>query len=254
MAIAIIALIGSACGGDGESGDEEAIRQAVEDSYAALAARDIEVYLSLVTEAHLEDVYLFPVTKEEIQEDYEAGNVDVNTPTAEVGKLTDIEVSGDTATAELWERQASSVEPWTLHLVKNGDQWQLDSVEPMKVDTPDGATDVNVETVDHRYTLSEDVYPAGDVVFQVENAGTQPHNLEVVKLPEGVTATEASREGDPTTLGAEWTGLFAAIPSLGEGTWILEDLQPGRYGYWCWVDDLGTPHAYEGMYGEFTVE
>jgi hypothetical protein len=92
------------------------------------------------------------------------------------------------------------------------------------------------------------------VAFQVQNAGTQAHNLEVVKLPEGVTVTEATREADPTTLGAEWAGLFAAIPSLGEGTWILEDLEPGRYGYWCWVDDLGTPHAYEGMYGEFTVE
>jgi plastocyanin len=248
-------VVVASCGGDGNSQDEEAIEQLVVDVPAALNSNDMDALLGLVTEDFLADQFGFPITKERAREEHAAGTILLGDPPVTLEGLEDIEISGDTATALVWERQAASREPLRQSFVKEDDTWLMGAIEPVAVDTPPGATEVQVEAVDNRFTLENDSFPAGDVVFQVTNGGTQAHDMFVVKLPDGVSVADAYDVADPSEVGAQWVGLFGpGFESGKQATWVLEDLEPGRYGYYCWIDQSGTPHAYLGMEGEFTVE
>jgi hypothetical protein len=252
---ATLTATGLACSSDNSSEDKEAIEQLVRDVPKALNANDMETLLGLVTEDFLADQFGFPITKERAREDHAAGMILLGDPPVSLEGFDELQISGDTATALVWERQAQSREPLRQTFVKEGDRWFMGGIEPLAIDTPDGATEVQVEAVDNRFMLDGDSFPAGDIAFQVTNTGTQAHDMFVVKLPEGVSVADAYDVSDPADVGAEWIGLFGpGFESGKQATWLLEGLEPGRYGYYCWIDQLGTPHAYLGMEGEFTVE
>jgi uncharacterized cupredoxin-like copper-binding protein len=101
-----------------------------------------------------------------------------------------------------------------------------------------GPTVVQVKLNEYSIVLDESSIPAGDVRFEIENVGTEDH--EVVLEPEGADdapfekdGTESEVEdihpGDKTTL--EWT------------------LEPGEYQLSCYVED----HAEKGMITPFSV-
>ncbi len=110
--------------------------------------------------------------------------------------------------------------------------------------------------VEFAFNLTRLTFPAGDIAFQVHNDGKQPHQFGVAKLPEGVSLQQALEAEDDEALGLEDIAQFDPIPPGAEATWLLVDLEPGRYGYACFVIDPAdnTPHSFKRMVGEFTVE
>jgi uncharacterized cupredoxin-like copper-binding protein len=101
-----------------------------------------------------------------------------------------------------------------------------------------GPTVVQVKLSEYSIVMDESSIPSGDVRFEIENVGTEDH--ELVLEPAGTTdepfekdGVESEAEdihpGDKTTL--EWT------------------LDPGDYQLSCYVED----HAEKGMITPFTV-
>ncbi len=253
LAAALLVPLGAACGG--ESDDERAVAQALADTYTAEEANDVEAFLALVTDNYLADFFVPPPTRDQLRD---SGVRVRGSPPNVLSDVGDVRVSGDSATAVAWLRTARGAVRLTYDLVKQGGAWLVDGATLLRVDTPDGATEAAVELVDSRYLFANDrdTFPAGDLAIQAANDGTQPHDLFVFKLPEGVSVQDSYEVNDPAEVGAEYIGLFGAVEPGAGGTWLLDDLEPGRYGYFCWVPDQlsGAPHAFDGMSGEFTVE
>lgn len=257
LAIATLTVAMAACmgGDDGPSEDEAAISQAVVAVADAQNADDVEAFLALVTDNYIIDTFSPPPARDELrQQDLTASGE----PPTEFTDLDNFTVSDEAATVEAWQRMAKGASRVEISLIKEGDAWLLDGWKTLKIDTPDGATEVDVETVDnlYRFPSDENTFPAGDLALQVANKGAQEHNLFVVMLPEGVSVEEAYDVADPADVGAEYSGLFGSVQPRSATTWLLEGLEPGRYGYFCWVWDSrqGAIHANLGMAGEFTVE
>lgn len=106
---------------------------------------------------------------------------------------------------------------------------------------------------------------AGEQTWKITNVGTQPHFLELIKVPTGTTtqqiidllmrddaATPAPGELDPATIAG--VGGIGAL-SAGNTGWYLPDLEPATYAALCFVLDVetGLPHAMMGMVQVFTV-
>lgn len=243
----------AACGGG--SKEQDAVEKAALGITAALNENDVEGFLAGVTDDFL-SVAFSPVPS---RDDLRAGGLrPTGEPAGELSDFRNFEISDESATVEVLERSAQSVERLRLSLVKRGDAWLLDGMEVLKADAPDGATEVALEAVDNLFTFEDEraSFPAGHLVFQLTNRGNQPHNMFVHKLAEGVSVRQAYEAQMPTDIGAPYVGLLSNVDGGAEATWTLEDLEPGRYGYYCWVADLRTitPHAFLGMAGEFTVE
>jgi len=245
-------LAGVACGGGG--GDEEAdIEAAIRSAVEAYNSGNGDDFLARIT-----DNFLAPFTKDEFREAVAAGEFAPGEPPLELSNITDVEVSGDSATAVTDIQEGRALTTQRLTLVRQADAWLLDGEEVLRVPAPEGATEVDMGLVEFAFNLAELTFPAGDVAFQAHNDGQQEHELGIVKLPEGVTLQEALEAEDLEAVGAEEVAFFEPIEPGAEASWIVEDLEPGRYGYACFIPDAddpeGTPHAFKGMVGEFTVE
>jgi uncharacterized cupredoxin-like copper-binding protein len=265
-------FLGVACGGDGDkeaaapaatqtaapSGDEadvEAAARAVADAYNS---GDLETFLAVVSDDFVGNVFsaIGVSTKDDVRA--ASGDFTVGDPPFEDFQSTDVTVSGDSAMVDESHREGKALRIETLSLVRQGGSWLLDDIKPRRVAAPEGATEANLDLVDFAFNLDRLSFPAGDVAFQVTNKGQQPHEMGIVKLPEGVSIQQALETEDTEALGIQDVAFFLPIEPGGEATWVLEDLEPGRYGYACFLSDAndpeGTPHAFKGMVGEFTVQ
>lgn len=256
LALLILALGLAACGGGGGDKDEAAVRAAVLAFPDAYNSGDLEAVLALVSDDFPANVFgAFGVTS---KDDVRQEGFTVGDPPFEDLQISNVEVSGDSATADTAHREGRAFFNERISLVKQGESWLLDDIEPLKVETPEGATEVDLSLVEFAFNLTELSYPAGDVAFQVRNDGQQPHEMAIAKLPEGLSLEEVLQSEDPEALGVEFPAFFFPIEPGTEATWTVLDLEPGRYGYACFVPDAndpeGTPHAFKGMVGEFTVE
>jgi hypothetical protein len=100
----------------------------------------------------------------------------------------------------------------------------------------------------------------GHGMVDVANVGGQIHEMVMVKLDDGKTATDAAKffaapKGKPP---------FTTIPGIGgtvglspkQHAWLDMDLDPGNYALICFFPDPadnGTPHVLEGMLKEVTI-
>jgi plastocyanin len=105
-----------------------------------------------------------------------------------------------------------------------------------------------------------DSLSTGPHTITVTNSGPQPHEATIVKLADGVaatdllamfTSTEAPSGPPPFTSAGGLTGL-----AVGETATMDVDLPAGNYAFICFVPDQasGAPHAALGMIGALTVE
>jgi uncharacterized cupredoxin-like copper-binding protein len=136
-------------------------------------------------------------------------------------------------------------------------------VRPFTVTAPaDGAAaaelepgDVELSTVDFSFETPAEL-AAGSTAL-VTNAGTQGHELDLVRLEGDATAEDAAafeltREG--TSPGAGVAGVGILRPG-GTATFRIPD-EPGRYALLCFLPDVngdGTQHVERGMVAEVTV-
>jgi len=107
---------------------------------------------------------------------------------------------------------------------------------------------------------------SGRQVWEVTNAGREPHELLLAWSPEPITREQAmelllAESQDATPSGGGPSGReILGIGGLGWLTpgataWAEVELQPGTYVVLCYVFDpeTGMPHAAKGMVDVFTV-
>ena len=121
--------------------------------------------------------------------------------------------------------------------------------------TPAGDT---VTMADYSFKLSRPLAPGHHTIL-VENAGTQPHELVLLRLAPGKTvkdfgtwATTGKQKGPPPAMPL---GGVAVLEKAGSGQFSVE-LTPGEYGLICFVPDSkdGKPHLAHGMESQFKVD
>lgn len=98
---------------------------------------------------------------------------------------------------------------------------------------------------------------AGKHIVKVVNMGTQPHELEVIKLAEGKTMDDLAHWGQTFDGPLPGSSLGGAAPMApGEVQYVPLDLTPGNYAILCFVPDPtknNMPHLAEGMALPFTI-
>jgi hypothetical protein len=93
----------------------------------------------------------------------------------------------------------------------------------------------------------------GRVVFRIHNAGSAPHSMVLVELPEDVPPIDEQLRSDTRRAVATLAQLPERAP--GSRDTLAVDLVPGRYGMVCFVRDAdGVSHASKGMSSEFRVQ
>jgi uncharacterized cupredoxin-like copper-binding protein len=120
---------------------------------------------------------------------------------------------------------------------------------------PGDAQAADVELVDYAFVLGRTSFAAGaPVVFNATNTGQHPHELAVLRLPEGARA-EQVLEDPAVQEQVRFVGGTYAEPGQAALPLVLVDLEPGTYTVACYVDvPEGVPHVMRGMVAEFTVE
>lgn len=98
----------------------------------------------------------------------------------------------------------------------------------------------------------------GTHILRVVNEGTQAHELTVIRLDEGVNVQDFLATHRPRSLqgraGLGVGGVTGLDP--GQEAYVHLDLQPGRYGFVCFLADPVTlgPHSAWGMWVERYVQ
>lgn len=173
-------------------------------------------------------------------------------------EIEDATADGETATAIVkytTGRQLITSE-WTYALVTVDGQnvWQVQQETLMPTEAPENAVSMSLIIDDGTFFLDSSTYPSGDIVIDVVNIGTQPHEALIVRVPAGTEASDfaAAPSGIPAG------GTFVAqvtVPAERGGTIVLTDVRAGTYTV---VDLLpgesGLPNVTDGMITEFTVD
>jgi uncharacterized cupredoxin-like copper-binding protein len=118
------------------------------------------------------------------------------------------------------------------------------------------AADDTVRLADYTFQPSRALTPGRHTIL-VENAGPQPHELVLLKLPPGKSVgdfgqwAEGGMKGPPPAMPL---GGVAVLDKGGSGVFTAE-LSPGDYGFICFVPDAkdGKPHLAHGLMKQFKV-
>lgn len=115
---------------------------------------------------------------------------------------------------------------------------------------PPSVPEVEVAMRDYAFEFDTPV-PSGRVVFRVHNAGSVPHRVTLVPLPEDLPPIDEQLQSDQRR---SVTPVGAVNPRKpGGGSVFSVDLQEGRrYALICYEeDDDGAVHARKGGNAEF---
>lgn len=137
--------------------------------------------------------------------------------------------------------------------VREGDFLLVDTMIPMDVEIPEGATVITGEMVDYAFELDETSAPAGTIAFDVTNTGEYPHEIVIVGLPEGITIEDVF-EDESLFEQVQFYGFTFSESGEDAPPLVLVDMEPGIYTLICFVDvPEGVPHVMRGMILEFEV-
>ena len=133
------------------------------------------------------------------------------------------------------------------HLMK-GMVHQLKVVGPSR-EVAEPAADVVMKLVDFDFQLSAPL-AAGRHTIRVENAGTQPHEVAIIRLQPGKTPEDFAAWGEKPegpAPGALFGGMTGIMP--GGHAFANVDLPAGDYALMCFFPDGkdGKPHFAHGM-------
>jgi hypothetical protein len=250
--LAVLALVfGAACNDDGGDSEEaSAVEAAVEAAFAAWAAGDAEAFLGSFTDNALD--VMFGSTREELAADYEAEGM--GDPALTVGEFGNTEVDGESATTETDFFYASMGSPTEFALVREGDAWLIDNRTPVTGDAGD-ATVVDLATTEYAFNFEQEEITSGDIAFNITNPGAEEHEVFISQVPPDFDL-EAALMSEEEPEGVVDIGAVVGLTPGTEATGIFQEpLAPGNYVMLCFVPSAdGTPHAFQGMTAEFTVE
>jgi hypothetical protein len=130
------------------------------------------------------------------------------------------------------------------------------------------AADLTVTHQEYAFVGLPERLTPGRQVWKVVNAGTQPHELLLLRGPVGVSITleqvmtllilppdATPPPGLPDPSESVYAGGLGMM-SGGQTAWVVLDLVPGTYVMLCFIPDqqMGMPHATMGMAGIFAVD
>ncbi|HEY4215747.1 MAG TPA: hypothetical protein VGM67_01345 [Gemmatimonadaceae bacterium] len=115
--------------------------------------------------------------------------------------------------------------------------------------------DATISLADYAFTVSGTLTP-GSHVIKVVNNGSQPHEVEMVKLAPGKTANDMLawiQKSDGPPPGSAIGGVAGMAP--GSPNYFKTDFTPGNYAFFCFLPDAkdGKPHVMHGMVKEFKI-
>ena len=115
------------------------------------------------------------------------------------------------------------------------------------------ASEIPVTAVEYEFQGIDAELTSGETTFQLDNAGEEPHELSLARIT-GDQPLEELLQLPEKQVGKFIENVGRAFAKPGGSDLLELELQPGRYGYVCFVGAPdGTPHAFLGMAGEFTV-
>ncbi len=240
---------------DPEEGSAAA-EQAIQDVVTAWNASDADAFAALFTDAGLVAVF---------GEGEDAPRADIVAFLPEVvgdGALAIREISSESTdtgadVTVLWV-SGKVLESLRFSLIDDGGTWKIDGQETLEVEAPAGATVVNVDLNEFAFGLdASQITSASPIVLQGSNVGTQLHHMVFAKIPEDAVIEEILASDDPA--GVENIGGGEPFPPGESQTLVIaEPLEPGRYALVCFLPDTTdpeeTPHAFQGMVADITVE
>jgi hypothetical protein len=122
--------------------------------------------------------------------------------------------------------------------------------------TSEPTADVRIALNEYEFDIAPEI-SAGRHTIRVENAGTQPHHVDIVRLGPGRTAAQALdwfREMKGTPPDVSVGGTTALAPGI--VNYVTIDFMRGDYALICFVPDSkdGRSHARHGMLRQLSVK
>ena|GEM_PF-2418470 len=246
----VLGLVASAaaCEEGGEEGDiEDTIRAAID----AWNAQDVEGFLAAVTDKGLQET--FGATREEAEQFLPEF---FETTPATVRRVSNVEVSGNTATAEVEYAFGIVVDLERDSFIKEGNVWKLDGSQDLIPEIPSDVTPIDLGMSEFAFSLDPSAITSENpIAFRATNGGQQEHELQFVRVPADFDLQAALRsEEEPP--GIENIGFLEPVEPGEETNMVFtQPLEPGRYVGVCFVEDpqTGQEHALLGMFFDFTV-
>ena len=122
--------------------------------------------------------------------------------------------------------------------------------KPAPPPAPPSATVVNITGHDFAF-VAPDTIPAGLTTVKFQNAGTEPHQVVIIRIDSGKTMADvATLMKDPNAKVPGWMafpmGANGIVPA--DSASATATLVPGHYMLVCFINSPdGTPHANKGM-------
>ncbi|HJX61230.1 MAG TPA: hypothetical protein VJ578_01555 [Dehalococcoidia bacterium] len=251
MLVAGLSALAAACGGD--DGEEGEIRDTADAIVKAYNDGDVDAFLSYWTDSGIQEG--FDATREEAQEFLAEG---LGEPPMSLRSISNIEVSGDTASAEVELVFGKLLQPERDSFVKEGGVWKIDATEDIAPEIPSDVTAIDLKLAEFAFDFDASAMTDGDIAFRVENVGEQPHQVILSKIPEDLDL-EAALQSEETPPGVEDIAVLEFVDAGAKADMVFtESLEPGRYVLLCFFPDTqdpeGTPHVFKGMQAEFNVQ
>ena len=121
-----------------------------------------------------------------------------------------------------------------------------------------GWAKIDVSGKDYAFRGIPKKVEAGPVSFEFTNSGTEPHELVLYRVNDGVKESFKEILALPEEQGmSKMTPVGGTFAPPGEGDHAVANLTKGRYGVACFVPvgggEDGPPHVTKGMHAEFEV-
>lgn len=117
----------------------------------------------------------------------------------------------------------------------------------------DGAFEVTVTAREFAFEVPETV-PAGEVTFTLDNQGALEHHAQLVQIPRSGAETFLTDEFGMVMPDTTYRGGPSSVEPQSTSAPVTNTLQPGTYGFLCFLVTDGSGHVARGMRTVFTVE
>jgi hypothetical protein len=228
--------------------DALAIEELIRRQTDANNAKDIDGFVASFSDSYYSNL---GVSREEARD---LVSIFIGIPQVEITGISGIEVGGETAIAEVRSNEGVFVSRELYAFTNQDGRWLVEGVEELPVD-PGDARIVELQLTEYSFEFDEARTQGGGYAFNVSNAGTQPHEIELMQLPAGVTAADLTdRENVPA--GVVAIGLFGPLDAGEQQTLVFAgDLPPGNYALVDYLStETGQSNAQLGMVRDFIVE
>lgn len=227
------------------SADVAAIEALVRQQTDAFNARDVNGFVASFSDSYYEAL---GVTREDAAA---LVSIFIGVPQVEITAITAVTIAGDGATAEVASAEGviSSLEQYTV--VRQDGTWLVAAIDELPVETD--AALVELSMFEYGYDFDAEQF-SGDAAFDVSNNGTQPHEIELMRLPDGVSADDV-RDRENVPAGVEVVGLFGPLePGENRKLVFAGGLPAGDYALVCYLTTVtGESNAQLGMVSSLVV-